>query len=112
MGADDAYQSWKSEKFIPQTNPNTVADGLLTSLGDITYPITQENIHEIIRVEDTDIIAAMKLIWERMKIVVEPSAAIGLAVALQNTEMFEDTNTAIILTGGNVDLPKALKLMS
>lgn len=111
MGADDAYQSWKSETFIPQTNPNTVADGLLTSLGDITYPIIQENIHEIIRVEDANIIAAMKLIWERMKIVVEPSAAIGLAVALQNTEMFENTNTAIILTGGNVDLSKALKLM-
>ena len=111
-GADDAYQSWKSEKFIPQTNPNTIADGLLTSLGEITYPIIQEHVSEIKRVSDADIKAAMKLIWERMKIIIEPSAAIGLAVVLQNKEQFKNSKTAIILTGGNVDLSKALKLLS
>lgn len=111
-GADDAYQSWKAGKLIPQTNPNTIADGLLTSLGDLTYPIIMEQVEEIIRVEDRTILKAMKLIWERMKIIIEPSCAVPLAVILENKEKFKGKQVGLILTGGNVDLKKALSLIA
>jgi len=104
LGADDAYRSFQKKELIPSVNPKTIADGLLTSLGSITFPIILENVHDILRVYDKTIVTAMKLIWERMKIVVEPSAAVPLAAVLENSEIFKKKTVGIILSGGNLDL--------
>ena len=103
-GADDAYLSWKAGKYIPQTNPQTIADGLKTSVGKINYPIIMDNVTEILTVTDEEIITSMQLIYERLKIVIEPSCAVPLAVILKNKHMFQGKRLAVILTGGNVDL--------
>ena len=103
-GADDAYQSWKAGKYIPQTDPQTIADGLKTSVGKINYPIIMENVSEIFTVTDEEIIGAMRMIYERLKIVIEPSCAVPLAVVLANKAYFKRKKIALILTGGNVDL--------
>ena len=103
-GADDAYQSLKAGKIIPSESPKTIADGLLTSLGNLTFEIIQKHVNEIVLVDDDAIIAATRLIMERMKIVVEPSAAISLAVAIQKKSELSDLNVGIILSGGNIDL--------
>ncbi|MFP4342191.1 MAG: pyridoxal-phosphate dependent enzyme [Cyclobacteriaceae bacterium] len=105
-GADDAYRSLQAGKIIPSESPNTIADGLLTSLGSKTFPIIQELVAEIITVSDDEIVAAMRLIWERMKIIIEPSCAVPLAALLQQKEKFSGKKVGIILTGGNVDLEK------
>ncbi len=102
--ADDAYQSWKTNQLVPQTNPNTIADGLRTSLGDKTFPIIQSNIHQILTVEEESIQKALKLIWERMKLVVEPSSAVPLAAVIENPAQFKNKKVGLILTGGNVDV--------
>jgi threonine dehydratase len=102
--ADDAYQSFYQGKFVPSINPNTIADGLRTSLGTLTYPIIQEHVHQIVRVSEAGIIQAMRLLWERMKIIVEPSSAVPLAALLENTFEHKDLRIGIILSGGNVDL--------
>ena len=82
LGADDAARSKAAGKFIPQTAPNTIADGLLTSLGTLTWPIVRDRVERVFTVTDDQIRAAMRLVWERMKLIVEPSGAVGLAVAL------------------------------
>ncbi|MGD1847119.1 MAG: pyridoxal-phosphate dependent enzyme [Salibacteraceae bacterium] len=105
-GADDAYRSLKAGKIIPSVNPNTLADGLLTSLGTRNFPILQELVAEILLVNDDEMIAAMRLIWERMKIIVEPSCAIPLAAVLKHPDQFAGKKVGIILSGGNVDLEK------
>ena len=105
-GADDAYRSLVEGKIVPSINPDTIADGLLTSLGDKTFKIIHENIEEIIVVTDKEIIEAMKLLWERMKIIVEPSAAVPFAALLRKKENFKGKQVGIILSGGNVDLKK------
>jgi len=101
---DDAYRSLKSGKIEFNDNTNTIADGLRTNLGDRNFPIIKENIKKIIRVEEEEIIQAMKLIWERMKIIVEPSSAVPFAALLKNKENFKNKNVGIILSGGNVDV--------
>ena len=106
MGADDAWQSLQAGKIIPQTGPDTIADGLLTSLGDQTFPILQQHVERIIRVTDEEIIAALRLIFERMKMVVEPSCAVPLAAVLKEPESFKGKRVGIILSGGNVDLKR------
>lgn len=103
-GADDAFQSLEAGKLIPQINPDTIADGLLTSLGKLNFQIIQEHVNEILTVEDEEIISAMRLIWERLKIIVEPSCAVPLAVVLGYKEKFKNKKVGIILSGGNVDL--------
>jgi threonine dehydratase len=103
-GADDAWQSLQAGKLIPQAGPHTIADGLRTSLGDKTFPIIQEHVKEIIRVTDSEIVEAMRLIWERMKLVVEPSAAVPLAAIMQSKERWAGKQIGLILSGGNVDL--------
>lgn len=103
-GADDAYRSFYGGRFVPSVNPQTIADGLLTSLGSLTYPIIKEHVSDILRVEEAHIILAMRIIWERMKLVVEPSAAVPLAAILENTERFRGCKTALVLSGGNADL--------
>ena len=104
MGADDAYRSINAGKIIPSQNPDTIADGLLTSLGDKTFSIIQKYIEEIILVSDKEIVSAMQLVWERMKIIIEPSSAVPLAALIKQKEKFEGKKIGIILTGGNVDL--------
>jgi threonine dehydratase len=105
-GADDAYQSFISGTIVPSINPKTIADGLLTSLGDKTFPIIQKYVDSIKTVEDERTIEAMKLIWQRMKIIVEPSAAVPLAVIMINREKFQHKRIGIILSGGNIDFDK------
>ncbi len=102
--ADDAYRSFKSGRLIPSVNPVTIADGLLTSLGDLTFEIIRKKVNDIITVTEKSIIYAMRIIWERMKIIVEPSAAVTLAAILENRKMFKNKKTGAVLTGGNVDL--------
>lgn len=106
MGADDAWQSLQKGEIVPQTNPQTIADGLLTSLGDKTFPIIKEHVKEIIRVEEEEIIDAMRLIWERMKIIVESSSAVALAALLKDKKNYQRKKVGIILSGGNVQLNK------
>ena len=105
-GADDAYQSFKAKKRIPANSPKSIADGLLTSLGEKNFEIIVSGVHDIICVNDEQIIEAMKLIWERLKVIIEPSAAVPLAVVLNNKPLFKNTKVGIILSGGNVDLNK------
>jgi threonine dehydratase len=106
LGADDAYRSFYEGRFVPSENPVTIADGLLTSLGTLTYPLITKFVDEIITVKEETIIRAMKLIWERMKIIIEPSSAVPFAAILENKSKFKNKRTGIILSGGNVDLDK------
>jgi threonine dehydratase len=110
-GSDDAYRSMKSGK-IEEAQSQSVADGLLTTLGDKTFPIIRDNVKEIITVSDEEIIQAMRLIWERMKIIIEPSCSVPFAAVLKEKEKFKGKRVGIILSGGNVDLERALKLMT
>lgn len=105
-GADDAFRSLQADRIIPSEKPDTIADGLLTSLGDQTFPIIRELVKEIITVSDEEIVAAMRLIWERMKIIIEPSSAVPLAALLQQPDYFTNKRVGIVLTGGNVDVTK------
>lgn len=108
-GADDAFQSIQSGRIIPSISPNTIADGLRTSLGTHTFPIIQEKVKQIFLVDDQEILTAMRLIWERMKILVEPSSAITFAAVLKNKERFKGQKIALIISGGNVDLQQYFK---
>ena len=105
-GADDAYRGLKEGKRVTDFVPHTIADGLRTPLGARNFAIMRELVDEIIRVTDDEIIAAMRLIWERLKIVVEPSSAIALAPLLPGPLHVGDKRIGIILTGGNVDLDR------
>jgi len=107
-GADDAFRSLRDKTIYPSVNPNTICDGLLTQLCDKTYSILNKYLSEIITVDDSSTLKAMKLIWERMKIIVEPSSAITLGVVLDNPEKFSGKKIGLILSGGNVALNKLL----
>jgi threonine dehydratase len=102
--ANDAYRSFRAGRIIPSDNPDTIADGLRTSLGDLTFPIIKKYIRDIITVTEEDIVTAMRLIWERMKIIAEPSAAVTLGALLPKSPQFSGKRIGIILSGGNVDL--------
>lgn len=104
--ADDAYRSLQEGKLVPQMNPQTVADGLRTSLSSLTFALIRKYVDEIVLVSEVRIVEAMRLIWSILKIVVEPSAAVPLAAVLSNTAhpRLADKRIGIILTGGNVDL--------
>lgn len=104
--ADDAFRSLKSGKIESNQSANTIADGLKTQLGDINFPIIQKHVDSIINVSEKEIIDAMKLIWERMKMIVEPSSAVALAAVLKQKEKFANKKIGIIISGGNVDLSK------
>ena len=105
-GADDAYRSLQENRIIPSIKPKTIADGLLTSLGTLTFPIIKKYVNQIITVEEESIIKSMRMIWERMKIIIEPSSAVPLAIIMENQNLFEDKKVGIILSGGNIDLGK------
>lgn len=105
-GADDAFRSFYSQTLIPSVTPKTIADGLLTSLGNLTFPIILNNVDQIVTVSEEKIVEAMRLIWERMKIIIEPSSAVPLAAILENKVDVKSKKVGIILSGGNVDLGK------
>lgn len=101
--ADDASQSLKAGYLIPSVNPNTIADGLKTSLSELTFNIIKQNVDEILTAEEETIAQAMKLIWQRMKIIIEPSSAVPLAAIMENKSKFTNKKVGIILSGGNLD---------
>lgn len=103
-GADDAYRSFRSGELVASVKPQTIADGLLTSLGDLTFDIIRRFVDDIVTVDDEAIIYATRLIFERMKIVVEPSAAVPLAALLNKRPNVTGLRVGIILSGGNIDL--------
>jgi threonine dehydratase len=103
-GADDAYRSLAAGRFVPQTGPNTIADGLRTSLGDITYPIIRRGLSEILLASESEIVEAMRLFWDVTKMIVEASSAVPIAALLRNRSEFRGSVVGVIISGGNVDL--------
>jgi threonine dehydratase len=106
LNANDAYISFTTGKIAPSVNPLTVADGLLTSLSELTFSIIRKNVDEIITAKEETIIECMLLVWERMKIIIEPSSATVLAIIKENPEKFRGKKAGLIISGGNVDLRK------
>ena len=104
--ADDAYQSFKQGKIIAYDAPKTVADGLLVPLKERTWHFVSRYVTDVLLASDEEIIEAMKLIWKRMKIVMEPSSAVPLATILKNRDIFAGKRVGVVITGGNVDLDK------
>jgi threonine dehydratase len=104
--ADDAFRSMKAGEIIPSVNPKTVADGLLTSLGTLTFPIIQKRVEQIVTVSEAGIIDSMKFVWERAKIVIEPSSATVIGLLWEKKIDLSRLKVGVILSGGNVDLEK------
>ena len=103
---NDAWQSLKSGRIMPVTGKTSIADGLLARLGTLTFPIIREHVAGIVTVSEASIVDAMRLVWERLKLIVEPSAAVAVAALLRQPEEFQGRRVGIILSGGNVDLDK------
>ena len=103
-GADDAYRSVREGRILPSVNPKTLADGLLTSLGELTFSAIRENVDDIRLCSEENLVRAMQLVWERMKIIIEPSSAVPLAALMENPEGWKGKRIGIILSGGNVEL--------
>ncbi|TGD44848.1 pyridoxal-phosphate dependent enzyme [Pseudotabrizicola sediminis] len=104
LNADDAYRSFKAGKIIADDAPETVADGLKVPLKDLTWHFVSKHVADIFTATEDEIIEAMKLTWQRMKIVMEPSCAVPLATILKNKDVFRGRRVGVIITGGNVDL--------
>ena len=104
--ADDAYRSFKAGHIIADDAPNTVADGLKVPLKELTWHFVSRHVTDILTASEGEIVDAMRLIWGRMKIVIEPSSAVPLACILKNPETFRGRRVGVIVTGGNVDLDK------
>lgn len=104
--ADDAYRSFKSGELLPVDSPKTIADGLKTSLGVRNFDIIKDLVKDIFVVTEQEIVDAMRLVWERMKIIIEPSSAVSVAAVIKHLEVFKDKRVGLIITGGNVDLSK------
>lgn len=104
--ADDAFRSIIAGEIIPSTNPKTIADGLLTSLGALTFPIIQQRVEQIVTVSEAGIIESMRFVWERAKIIIEPSAAVAIAVLWEKKIDLSGLKVGVIISGGNVDLEK------
>jgi len=105
-GADDAFRSFHEGSIVPNTSTNTIADGLLTSLGKLPFAVIQKHVKDILLATDPQIIEAMRLVFERMKLVIEPSGAVPLAALLASKERFAGKKVGIVFSGGNVDLGK------
>ena len=103
-GADDAFRSFGLGHWVPQEDPRTIADGLLTSLGQRNYAIIRERVDTILTVEEASIIEAMQLQWTRLKTVAEPSGAVSFAAVLEHPERFSGRRVVCVISGGNVDL--------
>ena len=104
--ADDAYRSFKAGHIIADDAPNSIADGLLVPLKDLTWHFVSNNVHDIYTSSEQEIIDAMKLVWKHLRIVMEPSSAVPLAIILKNKDVFAGKRVGVIVTGGNVDLDK------
>ncbi len=103
-GADDAERSFRAGRLIPSIAPNTIADGLLTSLGELNFAVIRERVADIVTVDEAAIIRAMRFVWQRMKIIIEPSSAVPVAAVLD--KQVQGKNVGVILSGGNVDLDR------
>ena len=104
--ADDAFRSLAAGQIIPSVNPQTIADGLRTSLGDLTFPIIQKHVEQVVTVSEAGIVAAMRFVWERVKIIIEPSAAVAVGALWENKIDLTGLRVGVILSGGNVDLDR------
>lgn len=104
--ADDAFRSMREGVIVPSINPKTIADGLLTSLGTLTFPIIQKQVEQIVTVSEAGIVETMKYVWERAKIVIEPSSAVAVGVLWEKKIDLGGLRVGVILSGGNVDLEK------
>lgn len=104
--ANDAFISFTTGVLTPSVNPSTCADGLLTSLSELTFSVIKENTDRILTANEDSIIECMLLVWERMKIIIEPSSATVLAVVKENPGLFSGKKTGLIISGGNVDFRK------
>jgi threonine dehydratase len=102
--ADDAYRSLQAGKILPANDPRTIADGLRTSLGELTFAIMQQHVQQIVTVSEETIVSAMRYVWERMKIIIEPSAAVPIGVLLEKKVDLTGKRIGVILSGGNVSL--------
>lgn len=101
---DDAFRSLQSGQIEKNTTTDTIADGLRTNLGDVNFPIIKQLVNTVLLVSEDEIVSAMRWVWERMKIIIEPSSAVAVAALIRNREMFKGKRVGVILTGGNVDL--------
>jgi len=106
QNADDAWRSFKAGHIIADDAPDTVADGLKVPLKDLTWHFVRNHVTDVLTASEDEIVEAMKLIWKRMKIVMEPSSAVPLATILKNRDRFAGKRVGVIITGGNVDLDK------
>jgi threonine dehydratase len=106
QAADDAYRSLQAGRIVPALDPRTIADGLRTSLGELTFAILQRHVQQIITVSEAAIISAMRHVWERMKILIEPSAAVPIAALLEQPGALAGQRIGVILSGGNTDLDR------
>jgi len=104
-GADDAYRSFRAGKIIPSVNPRTICDGLLTSLGELTFSVIQQYVDDIVTVNDETIKGAMKVVLEKTGMIIEPSAAVPVAAIFEKKVNSSGQNVGIIISGGNVDMP-------
>ncbi|CAE6414840.1 hypothetical protein ACGC1H_007086 [Rhizoctonia solani] len=122
-GSGDAYESFKTKTWVPSVNPQTCCDGLLTSTGKLTFPIILDHVDAIYTATEEQIARAMKFVWERMKLVIEPSSAVPLAVVLHSSEFHEAAarwsankqaglNIGIVISGGNVNMQAALNIIN
>lgn len=111
-GADDAQRSLRGGKHITSQTPDTIADGLRTTLGHRNYAILRRTVRDVVTVSEEGIVSAMQLLWTRTKQLVEPSAAVGLAAVMEHGARFRNKKVAVILTGGNMDLGKVSELFS
>ena len=106
LEADDTFLSLQKGEIVPNKTINTICDGLRAQIGTITFPIIQSYVEEVITLTEEEIIESMKMIWERMKIVVEPSCSITLAAVLKSRDRFAGKKVGLIISGGNVDLER------
>jgi threonine dehydratase len=105
-GADDAFRSKQSGRLLPQTSPDTIADGLRTSLGELTWPYVRDVVEQVLTVSESEIVAAMRWMWERAKLMIEPSSAVPVAALLGpgSAALTDARRVGVVLSGGNVDL--------
>ena len=113
-GADDAWRSKQRGERVPMVDPQTIADGLRTTLGDLSWPVLRDHVDAVLRVSEDEIVGSMRALFERAKLVVEPSGAVSLAAALGDEFRAETSlrRVAVVLSGGNVDPARAYELLS
>ena len=105
-------RSFKANKIFPSEYPNTIADGLRTQLGELTFEVIKKYVDEIILVSEQEIVDAMRLLWERLKLVVEPSGAVSLAGVLKKSKAISGLNVGVMISGGNIDLTEFFDMYS